>query len=143
MLVSHYRVEGEIGRGGMGVVYRAVDTTPRPPRRHQGAADRDATGDPERHRRFLQEARPASALNHPNIVTIYEVGEDEGTTFIAMELVDGTPLDTLLAKGPLPRRRRARLRGADRRGARGRARGRHHPSRHQARQHHDHRATAA
>ena len=62
----------------------------------------EATADPERHQRFVQEARSASALNHPNIVTIYEIGSDAGTTFIAMELVDGTPLDKLLAKGPLP-----------------------------------------
>jgi dienelactone hydrolase len=61
----------------------------------------DATANPDRHRRFLQEARAASTLNHPNIVTIYEVDEDDGTTFIAMELIEGTPLDQLLAKGPL------------------------------------------
>ena len=61
----------------------------------------EATADPDRHQRFVQEARSASALNHPNIVTIYEIGTNAGTTFIAMELVDGTPLDKLLATGPL------------------------------------------
>ena len=99
--ISHYRIEGEIGRGGMGVVYRAVDT-----RLGRAVAIKvlplDMTGDPERQRRFLREAQSASALNHPNIVTIYEVGEDGETTFIAMELVDGTPLDRLLAQAPLP-----------------------------------------
>ncbi|MBA2301126.1 MAG: protein kinase [Acidobacteria bacterium] len=101
MNISHYRLEEEIGRGGMGVVYRAVDS-----RLGRAAAIKllppDATADPERHRRFVREAQAASALNHPNIVTIYEIGEDAGTTFIAMELVDGTPLDQVLAGGPLP-----------------------------------------
>ena len=99
--ISHYRVEGELGRGGMGIVYRAFD-----PKLGRGVAIKvlapEATADPERHQRFIQEARSASALNHPNIVTIYEIGSDEGTTFIAMELVDGTPLDKLLAAGQLP-----------------------------------------
>jgi formylglycine-generating enzyme required for sulfatase activity/predicted Ser/Thr protein kinase len=105
--LSHYRLEGEIGRGGMGVVYRAVDT-----RLGRAAAIKvlppDAVVDPAgagsepRRRRFNQEARAASALNHPNIVTIYEVDEHEGTTFIAMELVEGTSLERLLARGPLP-----------------------------------------
>src|SRR5688500_12200076 len=99
--ISHYRIEAEIGRGGMGVVYRAVDT-----RLGRAVAIKvlpnETTGDPERQRRFLREAQSASALNHPNIVTIYEVGEDRGTTYIAMELVDGTPLDRLLAQAPLP-----------------------------------------
>ena len=62
----------------------------------------ETTADADRHRRFVREAQSASALNHPNIVTIYEIGEDAGTTYIAMELVDGTPLDRLLAEGPLP-----------------------------------------
>jgi formylglycine-generating enzyme required for sulfatase activity/predicted Ser/Thr protein kinase len=99
-ILSHYRLDGLIGRGGMGVVYRAVDT-----RLGRTVAIKvlppEPTADPERHRRFLQEARAASALNHPHIVTIYEVDEHEGTTFIAMELVEGEPLDAVLAKGPL------------------------------------------
>jgi formylglycine-generating enzyme required for sulfatase activity len=111
--ISHYRLEGEIGRGGMGIVYRAVDTRlgrpvaikVLPPEATIGVGGTDSPGGSsrsERHRRFLQEARAASALSHPHIVTIYEVDEHEGTTFIAMELVEGTPLDKLLAKGPLP-----------------------------------------
>jgi formylglycine-generating enzyme required for sulfatase activity len=99
--LSHYRLEDEIGRGGMGVVYRAVDL-----RLGRQVAVKllppDATADPGRRRRFIQEARAASSLNHPHIVTIYEVDEHDGTTFIGMELVDGTALDRRLAAGPLP-----------------------------------------
>ena len=98
--LSRYHIEDEIGRGGMGVVYRAVDT-----RLGRSVALKmlppQATADPERRARFIQEARSASALNHPNIVTIYDVGEADGTTFIAMELVDGTPLDQVLLGGAL------------------------------------------
>jgi eukaryotic-like serine/threonine-protein kinase len=100
-MISHYRVEEEIGRGGMGIVHRAVDT-----RLGRAVAIKvlpaDEALDDDRRRRFIQEARAASALNHPHIVTIYEIDEHEGTTFIAMELVDGTPLDRLIARGPLP-----------------------------------------
>src|SRR5688500_2821451 len=99
--VSHYRIDAELGRGGMGVVYRGVDT-----RLGRAVAIKtltsEATADPERIRRFVQEARSASALNHPNIVTIYEVDEADGSTFIAMELVEGQPLDRVLAAGALP-----------------------------------------
>ena len=99
--ISHYRIESEIGRGGMGIVYRAVDT-----RLGRLVAIKvlstEATLDEDRHRRFVREAQSASALNHPNIVTVYEIGDDAGTTFIAMELVDGTPIDRLLAQGPIP-----------------------------------------
>ena len=99
--VSHYRIDAEIGRGGMGVVYSAHDT-----RLGRAVAIKmlppEATADPDRHRRFVQEARAASALNHPHIVTIHEIDDDNGTTFIAMELVDGTRLDTLIAAGALP-----------------------------------------
>ncbi|CAN5672251.1 hypothetical protein BH18ACI5_BH18ACI5_09800 [soil metagenome] len=99
--VGHYRIEAELGRGGMGIVYRAIDT-----RLGRRVAIKmlpaEATADADRHQRFIQEARSASALNHPNSVTIYDIGENGGETFIAMELVEGVPLDTLLAKGPLP-----------------------------------------
>jgi predicted Ser/Thr protein kinase len=99
--ISHYRIEEEIGRGGMGVVYRAVDT-----RLGRTVAVKmlasEATTDPDRRARFIQEARSASVLNHPHIVTIYDVGEQDGATFIAMELVDGTPLDKMMRGGPLP-----------------------------------------
>jgi eukaryotic-like serine/threonine-protein kinase len=99
--LSHYRIESEIGRGGMGVVYRAVDT-----RLGRTVAIKtlppEATADPDRHKRFVQEARSASALNHPHIVTIHDIDEEAGTTFIAMELVEGTPLDRILAQGALP-----------------------------------------
>ena len=99
--VSHYRVGAEIGRGGMGIVYAAHDT-----RLGRAVAIKmlpaEATADPDRHRRFIQEARAASALNHPHIVTIHDIDEDDGTTFIAMELVDGTRLDRLIAQGPMP-----------------------------------------
>jgi eukaryotic-like serine/threonine-protein kinase len=98
--LSHYEVFEEIGRGGMGVVYRAVDTRLGRPVAIKMLPS-DATADPDRIRRFVQEARAASALNHPNIVTIYDIDEDASTTFIAMELVDGAPLDRLLREGRL------------------------------------------
>ena len=85
---GHYRVDGRIGSGGMGEVYRGFDTRLNRP----VALKLLRTGDTDQSdivQRFLREARAASALNHPNIVTIHEVGEDAGTTFIAMELVDG------------------------------------------------------
>jgi eukaryotic-like serine/threonine-protein kinase len=99
--ISHYRIEEELGRGGMGVVYRAIDT-----RLGRAVAIKTlSTGntfDADRVRRFIQEARSASALNHPHIVTIYEVDQVDEGTFIAMELVEGTPLDRVLSNGPLP-----------------------------------------
>lgn len=99
--LSHYRLDAELGRGGMGIVYRAVDTRLGRPVAVK-VLPAEATADPDRRRRFLTEARAASTLNHPNIVTIYEIDEDAGTTFIVMELIEGTPLDQLLAKGRLP-----------------------------------------
>ena len=99
--ISHYRIEEEIGRGGMGVVYRAVDT-----RLGRAVAIKmlppETTADADRLRRFVQEARAASALNHPNIVTIFDIDEDAATTFIVMELVEGATLDRVLARRPLP-----------------------------------------
>jgi formylglycine-generating enzyme required for sulfatase activity/predicted Ser/Thr protein kinase len=99
--LSHYRILEKIGEGGMGVAYRALDTR----------LDRtvvlkllrpEAIGDAERKWRFVREAKAASALNHPNIVTIHDVGADQGLDFIVMEYVEGTPLDRLIPKGGLP-----------------------------------------
>src|SRR5882762_9331687 len=97
--ISRYRIGEELGRGGMGVVYRAIDT-------HLGREVaikilRAETTDPERNRRFIEEACAASALNHPNIVAVHDVGEDAGVTFIAMELVEAMPLDRIIAHGPM------------------------------------------
>jgi eukaryotic-like serine/threonine-protein kinase len=83
-----YRIEGQIGAGGMGTVYRAYDT-----RLHRKVALKilaaERSSDAEAKRRLLREARAASALNHPNIVTIYEIGSDRDLEFIAMEYVEG------------------------------------------------------
>ncbi len=95
--LSRYRIEAVIGRGGMGEVYRARDE----------ALDRlvaikvvrgDLAADDDRLRRFAQEARAASALNHPHIIHVYEVGEAEGVHFIAMEFVDGVTLRQSIAE---------------------------------------------
>ena len=101
--LGHYRIEAKLGEGGMGVVYRAFDT-------HLDRAvaikilRADATSSPERKRRFVQEAKAASALNHPNIVHIYDISSSDGTDFIAMEFVPGKTLDQLIGKCGLPLR---------------------------------------
>src|SRR5829696_10431846 len=99
--LSHYRIEDRLGQGGMGVVYRAVDT-----RLGRAVAIKviapDAVGDRDRRDRFLTEARSASALNHPNIVTIYEVDLANGMDFLVMELVSGQPLNEVIPPAGLP-----------------------------------------
>ena len=115
MLVSHYLVEEELGRGGMGVVVPRRRHQSRPPRRHQ-APPPDATGDAERHRRFIQEARAASALNHPSIVTIYEDRRARRARPSSRWSSSRARRSTRsCAKGPLPVADGAGLRGADRR----------------------------
>jgi ABC-type oligopeptide transport system substrate-binding subunit/DNA-binding SARP family transcriptional activator len=97
-LQERYRLEAELGRGGMGVIYRAYDTL----------LERDvavkvlseATLDSERRARLLREARAAAKLNHPNVVSVYDVGETEGAPFIVMELVEGEPLGPGQAGAP-------------------------------------------
>jgi Tol biopolymer transport system component/predicted Ser/Thr protein kinase len=90
--LGHYRIDSKLGEGGMGVVYRATDT--RLDRRVAVKVLRpDAMADPVRKRRFIQEAKTASALNHPNIITVYDVHSDDGTDYIAMEYVEGRTLD--------------------------------------------------
>ncbi len=97
--LSHYEITGKIGTGGMGIVYRATDTA-----LQRAVAIKILRTDagPEVERRFQQEARAASALNHPNIAHIYEVGEASGVRFIAMEYVDGVPLDAKISGRPMP-----------------------------------------
>jgi Tol biopolymer transport system component/predicted Ser/Thr protein kinase len=95
--IAHYQILEKLGEGGMGVVYKARDThldrfvaiKVLPPGR---------VSDPERKRRFVQEAKAASALNHPNIITIYDISSDKGVDFIAMEYVAGKTLDQLIGR---------------------------------------------
>ena len=98
--LGHYRIEAKLGEGGMGVVYRAFDMhLDRPVAIKVLRAD--ATASTERRRRFQQEAKAASALNHPNIVHIYDISSSGGTDYIAMEFVDGKTLDQLIGKSGL------------------------------------------
>src|SRR6266705_2708663 len=89
--ISHYRIVSKIGEGGMGEVFLAEDTKLRRNVAVKLLADR-FNKDPDRLHRFVQEARAASALNHPNILTIYEVGETEGKHYIATEFIEGETL---------------------------------------------------
>ena len=100
-VVSHYRVLDLLGEGGMGVVYKAEDT-----RLKRIVAlkflSQDLTGTGEHADRFLREAQAAAALDHPNICTVYEIDEADGSTFLAMAYLEGESLEDRIRRGPLP-----------------------------------------
>src|SRR5687767_3695591 len=97
--IGHYAIDRKLGEGGMGVVYAARDE--RLERTVAVKMMSSLADDETARRRFWREARAAASVNHPNICQLYEIGEDAGELFIAMELLEGEPLSTRVRRGPL------------------------------------------
>ena len=106
--LGSYKLISKLGAGGMGEVWRAEDTRLLRPVAIKILSERIAQ-DPEWKARFLREARTVAQMNHPNIATIYSIEQEGDTLFIAMELVEGESLATLMARGPVPPRDAVRL----------------------------------
>src|ERR1051326_8528399 len=98
--VSHYRIVEKIGEGGMGVVYRGLDLSLGRPVAMK-LLPPEKVGDLDRKRRFVQEAKAASALSHPNIVTIYEIAHHENVDYVAMEYIAGRSIHQRIYSGQL------------------------------------------
>jgi tetratricopeptide (TPR) repeat protein len=98
---SRYRIDRELGRGGMGIVYKATDLVLDRPVAFKVLPDQ-LRDNPQALRNFVREAKAAAKMNHPNIVTVYDAGDQDGRTYIAMEYVDGTTLKSIVKqRGPL------------------------------------------
>src|SRR5271170_5606982 len=99
--LGHFSLLEKIGEGGMGRVYKARDKLLERFVAIKLLAEA-RRADADRRARFVQEAKAASALNHPNIITIHEIGEQDGRTYIVMELVDGKPLNEMIPRKGMP-----------------------------------------
>src|SRR3954462_4552558 len=99
--IGRYRITGRLGRGAMGGVYLAIEEmTDRPVALKVLMADLES--DPETRARFYREAQAAARLLHPNVITVYDAGEDQGRSFIAMQLLEGAPLGDYLRRDDAP-----------------------------------------
>ena len=139
--IGHYAIVRKLGEGGMGVVYAARDE-----RLQRTVALKTMSSrhrDETRAQAVLARGRAAASVNHPNVCQIYEIGEDDGELFIAMELLEGEALSERLGSGPLQRRRGGADRARHARRALGASRARHRPSRSQAVEHVSHAGTAS
>jgi len=99
--LAHYRIQSRLGSGGMGEVYLAEDLSLERPVALK-ILPPEVARDADRMRRFIQEAKMASALSHPNVARVFEIGEADGISFLAMEYIEGRTLDAVIAGAPLP-----------------------------------------